>query len=53
MVESMTLTFDAGTPPMVNDAPGMKLDPVTVIAVPPIDGPLDGEIEVTETIGVG
>ena len=49
----MTVMFSAATPPIVSDAPVAKLDPATVIGVPPIDGPLEGEIDVTVGVGVG
>jgi hypothetical protein len=49
----MTLTLDAGTPPIVTDAPATKFDPVTAMMVPPIEGPLEGETEFTVGAGVG
>ena len=52
-VELMTVTFSAATPPMVSNASVAKLDPATVIGVRPIDGPLEGEIDVTVGVGVG
>jgi hypothetical protein len=41
-VSLTTVTFWAGAPPKVTDAPGVKYAPVIVTLAPPVTGPLGG-----------
>jgi hypothetical protein len=47
-----TATFVAAAPPIETVAPGEKLFPETVMAVPPAVGPEDGETPLTLGAGV-
>ena len=51
VVAVSTVTFVAGTPPSDTAAPVWKLAPVIVTVVPPVIGPLAGEIDVSEGAG--